>query len=203
MSNGKASASIWGWVGLIAVMALIGAGYLYQREGGRIFRPPDAGVKQVRRGGQAQEHPAEHPWKHPQGSQQAGISKVDLADAIQKYVKKEADLKGGFFLVYDKTAGRTLTLTLDRGHRERHSRVAADTYFACADFKTPEGKTYDLDIFMKGPSKDKLQVTEISVHKENGKERYNWVEKNGVWSKVPLKKLEVEISNGLSFGNAG
>jgi hypothetical protein len=187
MSNGKPSARIWGWVGLIAVMALIGAGHLYQREGGRIFRPPDARDRQVRGGRQGREHPAEHPREHPQGSQQAGISKDDLADAIQNYVKKEANLKGGFFLVYDKAVGRTLTLTLDRVHRERLSRVAADTYFACADFKTSEGKTYDLDIFMMGPSKDKLQVTEISVHKEDGKERYNWVEKNGVWSKVPLK----------------
>ena len=187
MSNGKASASIWGWVGLIAVIALIGAGYLYQREGGRIFGPRDAGDRQVRRAGQAPEHPAEHPQEHPHGNQKVGISKDDLTDAIQDYVRKEADLKGGFFLVYDKAPGRTLTLTLDRVHRERLSRVAADTYFACADFKSSEGKTYDLDIFMRGPGKDKLEVTEISVHKEDGKERYNWVEKNGVWSKVPLK----------------
>ena len=187
MSNGKTSARIWGWVGLIAVIALIGAGYLYQREGGRIFGPRDAGDRQVRGGGHTQEHPAEHPQEHPQGSQTAGISKDDLADAIQNYVKKEADLKGGFFLVYDKAPGRTLTLTLDRVHRERLSRVAADTYFACADFKSSEGKTYDLDIFMRGPSKDKLEVTGISVHKEDGKERYNWLQKNGVWSKVPVK----------------
>jgi hypothetical protein len=141
----------------------------------------------MRPGGQAQEHRGEHPQEHPEGNQSSGVSKDDLADAIQTYVQKEAALKGGFFLVYDKDTGRTLALTLDRVHRERLSRVAAATYFACADFKSSEGKTYDLDIFMRGSSKDKLEVTEISVHKEDGKERYNWVEKNGVWSKVPLK----------------
>jgi hypothetical protein len=112
----------------------------------------------------------------------------DLADAIESHVKREAALKGGFFLAYDKDAGRTLTLTLERVHRERLSRVAANTYFACADFKSSQGKTYDLEILMRGPSKDTLNVTEISVHKEDGRERYNWVERNGVWSKVPATK---------------
>jgi hypothetical protein len=129
----------------------------------------------------------EHPTEHPQGHQQSAVSKDDLADAIANYVKRESALKGGFFLVYDKDTNRTLALTLDRVHRERLAKVADGTYFACADFKTQEGKTYDLDIFMKGPSKDQLEVTEISIHKEDGKERYNWVETNGIWSKVPLK----------------
>jgi hypothetical protein len=146
-------------------------------------RSPDRaqGIKQ------GQEHPGEHAQEHPQGQQPSGISKDDLADAIQNYVKREAALKGGFFLIYDKDTDRTLALTLDQVHRERLAKVSDGAYFACADFKTQEGKTYDLDIFMKGPNKDKLEVTEISVHKEDGKERYNWVEKHGVWSKVPLK----------------
>jgi hypothetical protein len=144
-------------------------------------------AQQPGRAKQGQEHPGEHPQEHPKGKQRPGIAKDDLADAIQNYVKQEAALKGGFFLVYDKDAGRTLTLLLERVHRERLSRVAADTYFACADFQSSEGKTYDLDIFMRGPSKEKLEVTEISVHKEEGKARYNWVETKGVWSKVPLK----------------
>jgi hypothetical protein len=144
--------------------------------------------RQARGSAPGQEHPSEHPGgKQKSGKQKFGLSTDDLADAIQNYVKREAALKGGFFLVYDKDAGQTLTLTLERVHRERLSRVAPDTYFACADFKSSEGKTYDLDVFMRGPSKDKLAVTEISVHKEEGKARYNWVEKQGVWSKVPVK----------------
>lgn len=34
----------WGWIGMILVVGLIGAGFLYQREGGQLF-PPDAKEK--------------------------------------------------------------------------------------------------------------------------------------------------------------
>ena len=37
---------------------------------------------------------------------------------------------------------------------------------------------------MNGKSTDDLAVTEISVHKEEGVERYGWKEKRGVWVKV-------------------
>jgi hypothetical protein len=39
---------------------------------------------------------------------------------------------------------------------------------------------------MKGESVDELTPTEVSVHKEDGVERYTWVEKRGVWRKSPL-----------------
>jgi hypothetical protein len=138
-------------------------------------------------GASAGEHPAEHAHSPPTGRPSPLISKDDLADAIERYVKHESALKGGFFLVYDKVTGRTLQFTLEGVHRERLAHVGEGTYFACVDFKTPEGKVYDLDIFMKGPSKDKLEVTEISIHKEGGKERYRWAERDGVWSKVPAE----------------
>lgn len=37
MSDSRGSANIFGWLALIAVVGLIGAGWLYQREGGSIF----------------------------------------------------------------------------------------------------------------------------------------------------------------------
>ncbi len=39
MADGNSSGGGCGWVILIAVIALIGAGFLYQREGGRLFDP--------------------------------------------------------------------------------------------------------------------------------------------------------------------
>lgn len=133
------------------------------------------------------EHPSEHPSEHPKKSKKAArkpsITMKDLAKAIEKYVKDDSDLKGGYFLVYDPVGKKTLELVLDKVHKERLAKVSENTYFACADFKTPEGKVYDLDIFMKGSSADSLTVTEVSVHKEDGKARYGWVEKKGIWKK--------------------
>lgn len=136
------------------------------------------------RAGSAGEHPAEHPAKH---SDKKSIDKDNMAKAIKNYVKDEAELKGGYFLVYDKKAKKPLALELVRVHKDRLSKIEDDVYFACADFKTPEGKIYDLDVFMEGSDPDKLEVTEISVHKEAGKPRYTWYEKKGIWKKK-LKK---------------
>ncbi len=133
--------------------------------------------------GLSQEHP-EHPKEKKKGG--AAVTKEDLGDAITEYVKKDAQLKGGYFLVFDASAKKPLALTLDKVHKDNLARVGENTYFACADFKTPEGKTYDLDVFMKGASKDQLTVTEVAVHKEDGKERYTWSEKDGTWSKKPV-----------------
>ena len=132
-----------------------------------------------------EEHPVDQPVTK-------ALTKEELAEAIEDYVSEDANLKGGFFLVYDHEADTTLALTLELVHKARLSRIAADVYFACADFKTPEGKTYDLDIFMKGTTKDNLQVTEVIVHKEEGEPRYTWHEEGGIWKKkyAEVKKEE-------------
>jgi hypothetical protein len=127
------------------------------------------------------EHPKEPPSaEHPTG---AKVTQDDLAAAIESYVKRDAALKGGYFLVYDPVAKQPLALTLVRVHKDRLSQVGDGTYFACADFRTPTDKTYDLDVFMRGPDKDHLTATEVTVHKVNGKERYTWYEEDGLWKR--------------------
>ena len=130
------------------------------------------------------EHPADHPAEHPE-TKSVGMTKEALAQAISGYVQKETKLKGGYFLVYDQAAKRPLVLTLDRVHEERLATVSGGIYFACADFKDPDNRVYDLDIFMKQGDSG-LKVTEISIHKEDGAARYNWFEKDGVWIKKGL-----------------
>jgi len=144
-----------------------------------------AGLSSV--GCKNREHPAEHP---EDTAQKAQITKDELADAIESYVKKQTSVQGGYFIVFDGEAGKKLSLTLDKVHRKRLSRVGEDTYFACADFETPEGKMYDLDVFMTGPDKDNLTFSKFMVHKEAGKERYTWYEQDGVWK---TKKVEAPI----------
>lgn len=135
----------------------------------------------------AQEHPSEHPTEHPTTMEKASLTIDDLSSAIETYIEKETKLKGGYFLIYDAKAKKPLALTLDRVHKERLSNIGSGVYFACADFKTSNGKVYDLDVFMKGSSKDNLKVTDISVHKEAGKPRYTWYEEGGVWKKKSVR----------------
>ncbi len=97
-----------------------------------------------------------------------------------------AEEQGGWMTIRDEQAGVDLKLKLDKIHRERLAKTSEGTYFVCADFKTPQGKLYDLD-FWVWEAGDELSVTETTIHKESGKPRYNWVEEDGVWKQKPLK----------------
>ena len=132
----------------------------------------------------AQEHP-EHPKEKPAAKE--ALSKEALGTAIRDWVAQDSKLKGGYFLEWDAKAGKALVLTLAKVHDDKLAMVGKDTYFACADFKSSDeaATMYDLDIFMKGDSARTLAVTEVTVHKENGKERYSWKEEGGVWKRVP------------------
>ena len=128
------------------------------------------------------EHPKEHPAEHPASKKTGRLTKDDLARAIETHVKKSSAASGDF-LVEDPVTGQTLRLSLDKVHKERLSRVGENRYFACADFTTDDGITYDLDLFMVGSSADKLSFSDLSVHKKNGQARYGWVLKGGLWTK--------------------
>ena len=134
------------------------------------------------------EHPSEHPVE---GEVKAGLTKDELADAIEAHVNEIAVAQGGYFTVVDDKTGEKLELLIDKVHRERLSKVGEDLYFACADFVTPRGKVYDLDVFMKGKSKDDLVFHEFMIHKEAGKERYTWYEHGGIWKRESVNS-EVE-----------
>jgi hypothetical protein len=131
---------------------------------------------------------AEHP-EHPTGKQKPALTKEQLADAIEAYIKKGADANGNFSITDEKT-GEKIPMKLEKVHRERLAKVGAEEYFACVDFKCPEGKVYDVDFFMKGTAKDNLTFTEFMIHKVDGKPRYTWHEENGVWKRKPVESAE-------------
>ena len=131
--------------------------------------------------GEHPDHP-EHP-EHP-SKKTTPVSAQAVGKAVAEFIASDAKLKGGKFLVFDGSAKEVLQLELLKIHMDRLTGLGNDTYFACADFQASNGKVYDLDIFMMGESTDALAVTEISVHKEEGKERYGWREQKGVWVKV-------------------
>ena len=141
----------------------------------------------------AQEHP-EHPKKttehpkqgaeHPKkGDAEKQVSTADISAGIKKNIdaqsKKSSDSK--FHVNYE---GQDLALDLVKIHDDRLQDLGAGKYFACVDMKATDGKTYDIDFFLTGQP-GKMQVTETSVHKIDGKPLYNWKEENGKWQKVP------------------
>ncbi len=137
--------------------------------------------------GWAQEHP-EHPKKkeeHPK-SAGAGVTMEQLSEAMEAYIHDQEKKGGGAWKLEDPEAKTALELTLVRVHKDKLARTAVDTYFACVDVQGSDGHLYDVDVFMKGPDKDHLEVTEVSVHKKDGKERYTWKEEGGVWKKAAV-----------------
>ncbi len=73
-----------------------------------------------------------------------------------------------------------------RPHKDRLSKLSADTYFACVDMKDPAGKMIDVDCFLKSKN-GRLEMTDTTVHKVEGKPRYDWKEEDGFWRRVPVK----------------
>lgn len=125
----------------------------------------------------------EHPAEHPAG-EQSEVTTETIADAIDAHVRKERGENDGYFLVDDKENQKTLYLILDKIHRDRLSAVEKDLYFACVDFAGNDGRTYDIDFFLKYTGGE-LVVTETNVHKVDGKPHYNWGKKGDFWVKVP------------------
>lgn len=128
---------------------------------------------------------AEHPSEHPTGNQNEVTVKT-IASAIESHVDTKSKKDNGYFIVEDKVANKNLHLKLDRIHMERLSALKGDNYFACVDFTNKDGKSYDIDFFLKDNG-DALKVTETIVHKKEGKARYSWEKQGKFWVKKALK----------------
>lgn len=124
------------------------------------------------------------------------ITLEDIANVTEEYIKENTE--EGVFLYYDEKTGQWLELELDEVHRDKLAQTKEDEYFVCADFEGMDGNMYDLDFFVRGRTKDELQVDEdiISLHKVNGKERYTWKynKERDVWEKqsIPDEKEHPE-----------
>jgi hypothetical protein len=128
----------------------------------------------------SQEHP-EHPTS---GGAKKQVSTADISAGIKKHIdtetKQSSDEK--FHVKYQ---GQDLAVGLIKVHDDRLQDLGGGKYFACVDMKGADGKTYDIDFFLTGQP-GKMNVTDTSVHKIDGKPLYNWKEENGKWQKVPV-----------------
>jgi hypothetical protein len=131
----------------------------------------------------AQEHPKEHP-EHPKSAKK--VSTDDIDKAIREHIETSAKASGGKFEVKDDVLNKTWNLELVRVHKDKLQALADGRYFACVDFKAPDGTMVDVDFFMKKEGND-LKVNDTTVHKINGKARYSYQEKDGVWVRVAEK----------------
>lgn len=138
------------------------------------------------------EHPAkeagqhEHP-EHPSKNKKAHLTIEEFASAVDNYVAEQTKKNDGYFLVKDSKQGKTLKCKLKKIHKERLASLGDNEFFVCADFEAADGNTYDIDIFMKGTSKDDLKATRTMVHKDNGTPRYSWYEEDGTWKTEEVK----------------
>lgn len=114
---------------------------------------------------------------------------TDVADAVEDYVRHDVKMKGGYFLFYDSVLQAPLVLTLKRVHEDGLRMMGDDEYFTSVDFESADGSTYGLDIFVKGPDKAHLEVSAISVYKENDTLRYEWLERDGVWRRKQVARI--------------
>lgn len=141
----------------------------------------------------AQEHP-EHPvrtdWdaiEQQAAPRQRAWSARDLERAIKADVARRSKPAQGVFKLADPVLGTTWDLKLDKVHRERLTKISPDTYFACVDMKDPEGRVIDVDFFLKAKGRG-LQMVGITVHKIDGKPRYDWKEEEGFWKRIPVEE---------------
>ena len=136
---------------------------------------------------QQKEHPKEHPQEHPQNPPSGKkLSTDDIDAAIRAHIEEKSKTSGGRFEVRDDVLNKTWSLELVLVHKDKLQALADGRYFACVDFKAPDATMVDVDFFLKKDG-DKLAVTDTTVHKVNGKARYNYEEKNGVWVRVAEK----------------
>ncbi len=139
---------------------------------------PEKGEEHHAEGEEHPEEGEEHPEEAEEESEPPSIEAV--AQFLEAEVAAWTTEQGGWMKVRDDVIDGDLALQLDKIHRERLSKTSEGTYFVCADFTTPEGKSYDLDFWVKDAA-DGLMVAETTIHKEEGEARYMWFEEDGVW----------------------
>ena len=108
---------------------------------------------------------------------------IDVEAGIRQYIKAKTESDSGYFsIVNDST---NLSLRLVRVHTEYLSVLDSNSYFACVDLADTKGDVYDVDFFLSG-TPEKMEVTETTVHKLNGRPFYTWQQNpDKTWKRQP------------------
>lgn len=118
---------------------------------------------------------------------------ADIEEGIRDCISRRAEQNSGFFPLPIDSG--TMNLKLVRVHTEYLSNLGPDSHFACVDLADEKGDVYDVDFFLTGKPGN-MQVTEMTLHKENGKPFYNWKQlADKTW-----KRVDVEDSDNRLMG---
>lgn len=108
-----------------------------------------------------------------------------MAQFLEDHVARNASASRGGFLVHDPEASSEIPLRLVRVHRDRLVITADRTLVVCIDFKSAEGKSYDVDLWVNQTPQG-LVVIDSTIHKIDGVPRYLWMEQEDHWELVPV-----------------
>jgi hypothetical protein len=108
-----------------------------------------------------------------------------MAQFLEDYVARKASGARGWFLVHDPEASSDIPLHLVRVYRDRLVITADKTLVVSVDFKTAEGKSYDVDLWVNQTPQG-LVVIDSTIRKVDGVPRYLWMEQEDHWELVPV-----------------
>lgn len=92
--------------------------------------------------------------------------KAAVKKAITEYIQQDQSIKGAF-LIKDKNSKAVRELKFDHVHDGVH-QIEGGQYYACVDFKEGE-KVLDVDFYVKPATSGDLKVSNIVIHKVDGK----------------------------------
>lgn len=122
------------------------------------------------------------------------VTRVGFAEieaGIKSYMEEKVNPEDGFFHIQEK--GMALRLELVRIHREYLSDPGLKRHFVCVDLADANGDVYDVDFSLQG-GKDSLTLTEITLHKVNGKPLYFWQQQEDkIWHKVAVDVASLDL----------
>jgi hypothetical protein len=102
-------------------------------------------------------------------TQATKLSAAQVKEAITTHIQSITGAEGTF-AIEDAVEARTRQLTFSYVHDSVHE-TEDGRYYACVDFTEAPADTLDLDIYVSVDSEGTQKVSEVVIHKVNGKSR--------------------------------
>ncbi|MFB6258495.1 MAG: transglutaminase-like domain-containing protein [Flavobacteriales bacterium] len=128
------------------------------------------------------------------------VSVAAIEKGVRSYIEEHSQGKEGRFEL--EKEGDTLRLKLVRVHTEYIATLGPQRHFACVDLAEANGDVYDVDFFLEG-SKGNMTITQLTVHKLNGKPFYTWEQKkDGTWHRVEVEEASKKVKGVIQGEDA-